>query len=168
MQTVASTEPTSESIVKSNSTDDPFGMGGNRQTKWLTIVTDWCCIRYRPGAPGWEVVILVRKSLLVLLTKLRSQSPYMQGVWSLVVYAFVIVIQARVSPFRQLRHTNMANYFVSVNALAVFSSLIFTSNIPTKNQQATLLHVNLVCMIGGWCYACCKFVLRSILRLTSS
>jgi hypothetical protein len=43
---------------------------------------------YRPGSPGWEVVILVRKSLLVLLTKMRSQSPYMQGVWSLVVCKF--------------------------------------------------------------------------------
>lgn len=112
---------------------------------------------YRSGSPGWEVVILVRKSLLVLLTKMRSQSPYMQGVWSLVVYAFVIVVQARVAPYRQLRHTNMANYFVSVNALAVFSSLIFTSNIPSKSQQAALLHINLVCMIAGWCYACCKF-----------
>ena len=109
---------------------------------------------YRPGSPGWEVVILVRKSLLVLLTKLRSQSPYMQGVWSLLVYAVVIMTQSRVAPYRQLRHTNMANYFISVNALAVFSSLIFTSNIPTKEQQTALLHINLVCMISGWIYAC--------------
>ena len=113
---------------------------------------------YRPGSPGWEVVILVRKSLLVLISKMNSQSPYMQGVWSLVVYSFVIVIQARVAPYRQPRHTNMANYFIIVNALAVFSSLIFTSNIPSQGQQAALLHVNLFCMIAGWCYALCEFL----------
>lgn len=120
---------------------------------------------YRPGSPGWEVVILVRKSLLVLVTKLRSQSPYMQACWSLFIYAGVMMLQASVSPYRQKRHTNMANYFLGVNALAVFSSLIFTSNIPTDAQQQTLLHVNLFAMVAGWGYACYETAIDMYLYL---
>ena len=108
---------------------------------------------YKPNAPFWEVVILVRKSMLVLVTKLKSQSPYMQGVWSLLIYAVVLVMQSRFAPYRQARHTNMANYFVAVNAFAVFSSLIFTSTFLSEQQQTVLLHVNFGVMFFGWGYA---------------
>lgn len=108
---------------------------------------------YKGESNYWEVIVLLRKSLLVLVIKFQSQSPYMQGVYSIFIYAATLMMQARAQPYRQSRHTALANYLLSVNMLAVFSSLIFTAGIATEATQVNVLYLNLIMMIMGWSYA---------------
>jgi hypothetical protein len=41
------------------------------------------------------------------------------------VYFPVLMMQSRAAPYKQMRHSNMANYLLAVNMLATFSSLAF-------------------------------------------
>ena len=105
---------------------------------------------YTAEAAYWEVVILVRKALLQLVARFTTTRPYVQGCLSLSVYFPILIIQARVSPYRQMRHTNMANYLLAVNMLATFSTLVFSGDVLSERAKAVLLVLNLLTMFAGW------------------
>ncbi len=85
---------------------------------------------YRPGmAQGWELIVLVRKLLLVLvLVGLEPAGvPQLQGLLGLWVCFFALLCQWRWRPLARSQHNTLEELSLVANAMILLSGLLWSS-----------------------------------------
>ena len=102
---------------------------------------------YTPDAPYWELVILLRKTFLVVVVRLQTLYPTVQCVLSVLIYTAIVFLQAKVKPFRQEKARQAHS---SITVLPIFDYLLGHASAAWGRFLTVLaeLYVHRACRAG--------------------
>ena len=108
------------------------------------------CRTYSRDGFYFELVVLLRKAVIVTISRVGRIDPFLQGVLSLVAYFGFISWHAHVQPYRLEKHNSMGVYLLSANALVVLSSLLFLSQNVSSGVRVFVTYLNVAVLLYGW------------------
>jgi hypothetical protein len=108
---------------------------------------------YRQKTFYWEIVNIYRKAGLSIVVKFHNMQPFVCGALATVILFFIVANQANMRPYKYAKHNDCAIFVLSVSLLNFFSSMLFVSELPTKEQKQILLYLNVLAVVTAAIWA---------------
>ncbi|KAJ6234052.1 insulin-like growth factor binding protein [Anaeramoeba flamelloides] len=93
------------------------------------------CSRYSKSFFFWEIIIMIRKLLIVIIKSFVSEYTILQIILLLIILFATLILQFVYQPYIATRHNFLESILLGIPQIILFAGLIFYNNEFTRNAQ---------------------------------
>ncbi|KAJ3423535.1 g protein-coupled receptor-related [Anaeramoeba flamelloides] len=105
------------------------------------------CSRYNKSFFFWEIIIMLRKLVLITVALFLANHPIIQLILIVLFLLFFLVIQFKYKPYIENRHNFLETLLLSNPQFILFSGFIFKTNELEKNSENNQKLINTVIFV---------------------